>query len=198
MTIKEEEGLSVGFRSPNPATAEEPSDLSLDKATSKDKSLSSSPASILEPIKEGLAPVSDASILSAGSSVGSNVSLEILEVDSSFAGPQSEKKTSSSGSTSGSSDDESEGMEGLKETSSAGGSGGGSLTGSNVGMVSGGGGGVVGGASEMSWWRSAVAEADNVGDDLDALVNKVEETTPKTERSSLGRNMQGNLGRGQQ
>jgi len=185
VTLKEEEGLSVGYGSPKPA-AEKPTDPpQADKTTSKDKSLSSSPASILEPIKEGLAPVSDASILSASSSVGSNVSLEILEVDSSFANPQPEKKPDST--TSGSSNDESEGMEGSKEASPTG-----------AGGSGGGGGGSLTGASEMSWWKSAVAEADNVGDDLDALVNRVEETTPKTERSALqGKYLQGGIGKGQ-
>lgn len=146
---------------------------------------------------DGLAPVLDTSALSGGSSVGSNVSLGILEVDSSLAIAKPEEKSDKSddSSRSFSEEEEEEEVEELKESSLTGGSPG-NVGGAGASWTEGEGVGSGGGGSEMSWWTSAVEEADNVGDDLDALVNKVEESTPKTERSSSEKQRQGVVGRG--
>ncbi len=204
ITIKEEESLSVGYSVSN--NRDQDSLGLLTGKSSGDKSSSSAPSSnlalssgtlatisgnTLAPLAENtLAPLSDISGLSGGSSVGSNVSLEILEVDSSLAIPKSEQEKSGENTTSSSisnsnSSSSLEEMAESKGSSPANGNSGaaGATLGTSEGV-----GRVGGGVSGMSWWTSAMAEADNVGDDLDAMVDKVEESTPKTEpRGVVGR-----------
>ena len=183
--VKGEEGLSVGFvvsRTPGES-------IQLPQKNSKDdrsSPLSSSPN--LEPNADSLAPVLDTSGLSGGSSVGSNVSLEML--DSSLMGPKPEDKSDKSddSSSSYSEEEEAEVLLGPKESSPAA-----DVNREEMGGVSRT--GERGRGSEMSWWTSAVEEADNVGDDLDAMVDKVEESTPTTKRSSVSKQWHGSSGR---
>lgn len=179
---KEEEGLSVGCVLSSQTSKPSAGTVQPDPSEKND----SYPVSKPETNMDNLVPVLDTSVQSgASSNAGSNVSLDILEMDATLASPKCAGKNGKSDNSSCSSSEEEnedlkEGSLNCQDVGGVSGDSGGGRGGGGSGMGGGGGGG-----GEMSWWADAVAETDNVvTEDLDVLVNRMERKGDASSRKS--------------
>ena len=184
----EEEDLSVG------SSVECSKPVAPSSLTHKDNTDPKSDTAKLGSGMDSLVPVFDTGALSGESSnAGSNVSLEILEIDESLTVPQvaADDSSYSSQEVEESFEDlDGNGSNNLNELDARGRGGGegekeGKRGGDEGVVISGGVKGGGGGVQEMSWWAEAVAETDNmVENDLDALVDRIDQQGESSNSSS--------------